>query len=157
MLEPPLRVMAEAELIARLRALSGKELRREPPNDHLINAWLVNSTAWPGWNTISCFAGSSASASTTRLGPFGVSKNRDRLLEGDIAAKFLNALLAQPKVKKLLSTDHFSVDGTLIEAWASMKSFKPKDGSDEPPSGGGGQRGGLPWPEALERDACLEH
>jgi transposase len=55
------------------------------------------------------------------------SKNRDRLLEGDIAAKFLGALLAQPRVKKLLSTDHFSVDGTLIEAWASMKSVKPKD------------------------------
>ena len=66
------------------------------------------------------------------------SKNRDRLLEGDIAAKFLAAVLAQPRVKKLLSTDHFSVDGTLIEAWASMKSFKPKDGSDDdPPSGGG--------------------
>jgi len=65
------------------------------------------------------------------------SKNRDRLLEGDIAAKFLAAVLAQPKVKKLLSTDHFSVDGTLIEAWASMKSVKPKDGSGEPPAGGG--------------------
>ncbi|MGY4183170.1 transposase [Bradyrhizobium sp. USDA 4518] len=50
------------------------------------------------------------------------SKNRDRLLEGDIAAKFLAAVLAQPKVKRLLSSDHFSVDGTLIEAWASMKS-----------------------------------
>jgi transposase len=49
------------------------------------------------------------------------SKNRDRLLEGDIAAKFLNALLAQPQVKHLLSSDHFSVDGTLIEAWASIK------------------------------------
>ena len=60
------------------------------------------------------------------------SKNRDRLLEGDIAAKFLAAVLAQPKVKKLLSSDHFSVDGTLIEAWASMKSVKPKDGSGEP-------------------------
>jgi transposase len=44
------------------------------------------------------------------------SKNRDRLLEGDIAAKFLAAVLAQPRVKKLLSSDHFSVDGTLIEA-----------------------------------------
>jgi transposase len=65
------------------------------------------------------------------------SKNRDRLLEGDIAAKFLAAVLAQPKVKKLLSTDHFSVDGTLIEAWASMKSVKPKDGSGAPPAGGG--------------------
>jgi Transposase DDE domain len=67
------------------------------------------------------------------------SKNRDRLLEGAIAAKFLNAVLAQPRVKRLLSTEHFSVDGTLIEAWASMKSFKPRDGSDEPPAEGGGR------------------
>jgi transposase len=67
------------------------------------------------------------------------SKNRDRLLEGDIAAKFMGAILAQPKVKTLLSTDHFSVDGTLIEAWASMKSVKPKDGSGEPPAEGGGR------------------
>src|SRR4051812_43225476 len=64
-------------------------------------------------------------------------KNRDRLLEGDIAAKVLGAVLAQPRVKRLLSTDHFSVDGTLIEAWASLKSFRPKDGSGEPPAGGG--------------------
>src|SRR5438045_4105771 len=55
------------------------------------------------------------------------SKNRDRLLEGEIAAKFLAAILIQPKIRQLLSTEHFSVDGTLIEAWASMKSFKPKD------------------------------
>ena len=68
------------------------------------------------------------------------SKNRDRLLEGDIAAKFLSAVLAQPKVTKLLSGDRFSVDGTLIEAWASMKSVKPRDGSDEPPAEGGGGR-----------------
>ncbi len=62
------------------------------------------------------------------------SKNRDRLLDGAIAAKFLAAVLARPRVKKLMSSDHFSVDGTLIEAWASMKSFKPKDGSgNEPP------------------------
>ena len=65
------------------------------------------------------------------------SKNRDRLLEGDIAAKFLAAVLTQAKVKKLVSTDHFSVDGTLIEAWASMKSVKPKDGSGELSGGGG--------------------
>ena len=65
------------------------------------------------------------------------SKNRDRLLEGEIAAKFLAAVLAQPRVKKLLSSEHFSVDGTLIEAWASMKSFKPRDDSDEPPAGSG--------------------
>jgi transposase len=68
------------------------------------------------------------------------SKNRDRLLEGDVAAKLLSAVLAQPRVKRLLSTDHFSVDGTLIEAWASMKSFKQKD-RDEPPGQGGGRNG----------------
>jgi transposase len=66
------------------------------------------------------------------------SKNRDRLLEGEVAAKLLSAVLSQPRVKRLLSTDHFSVDGTLIQAWASMKSFKPKNGG-EPPSEGGGR------------------
>ena len=69
------------------------------------------------------------------------SKNRDRLLEGDIAAKFLAAVLAQPRVKRLLSSDHFSVDGTLIEAWASMKSFRPRDGSDDDPPAGSGRNG----------------
>lgn len=68
------------------------------------------------------------------------SKNRDRLLEGDLAAKLLGAVLTQPRVKRLLSTDHFSVDGTLVEAWASMKSFRPRDGSGEPPEGGGRNR-----------------
>ena len=65
------------------------------------------------------------------------STNRDRLLEGDIAAKFLSAVLSQPRVKRLLSSDHFSVDGTLIEAWASIKSFRRKDGSDDDPQGPG--------------------
>jgi len=63
-------------------------------------------------------------------------KNRDRLLGGDIARGFLAALLADPRVQPLLSDEHFSVDGTLIEAWASMKSFQPKDGSGKPPEGG---------------------
>jgi transposase len=71
--------------------------------------------------------------------PSSFSKNRDRLLEGDIAARFLTALLALPRVKRLLSHEHFSVDGTLIEAWASMKSFKPKDvpkpDETDPPQG----------------------
>jgi transposase len=65
------------------------------------------------------------------------SKNRDRLLEGEIAAKLLSAVLAQPKVKRLLSSDHFSVDGTLIEAWASIKSFRRKDGGDDDGPGRG--------------------
>ena len=62
--------------------------------------------------------------------------NRDRLLEAEVAHYFLAALLALPQVKKLLSSEHFSVDGTLIDAWASMKSFRPKDGSGEPPAPG---------------------
>jgi transposase len=62
--------------------------------------------------------------------------NRDRLLEAEVAHEFLAALLALPRVKKLLSSEHFSVDGTLINAWASMKSFRAKDGSGEPPSPG---------------------
>lgn len=64
------------------------------------------------------------------------SKNRDRLLTSETAQDFLAALLAQPKVKRLLSHEHFSVDGTLLKAWASMKSFRPKDGSGHPPDGG---------------------
>lgn len=63
-------------------------------------------------------------------------KNRDRLLEGDIAREFLLAVLADPQVEPLLSSEHFSVDGTLIAAWASMKSFRPKDGSGTPPDPG---------------------
>jgi len=64
-------------------------------------------------------------------------KNRDRLVTGEIAAKFLHAVLAQPRVKRLLSSDHFSVDGTLLEAWASLKSFRRKDGSDRDGDGPG--------------------
>src|SRR5215216_1621608 len=62
--------------------------------------------------------------------------NRDRVLETEVAREFLAALLALPQVKKLLSNEHFSIDGTLVDAWASMKSFRPKDGSGEPPSAG---------------------
>jgi transposase len=69
-------------------------------------------------------------------------KNRDRLLNGDIAAKFFVSVLNLPQVRKLLSSEHFSVDGTLIEAWASLKSFVPKDGGGPPAGKGGGERQG---------------
>jgi len=68
--------------------------------------------------------------------PTVFSKNRERLLQGDIAAAFMDAVLSLPRVKALLSDEHFSVDGTLIQAWASMKSFRRKEGNDEPPSTG---------------------
>src|ERR1700759_2652427 len=68
--------------------------------------------------------------------PTVFSKNRDRLVEGDIAAEFMAAVLNLPEVKRLLSSEHFSVDGTLVQAWASMKSFRRKDGTDQPPGSG---------------------
>jgi transposase len=64
-------------------------------------------------------------------------KNRERLLAGDIAVAFLLSIMGDPAVKRLLSNEHFSVDGTLIDAWASMKSFRRKDGSDDDSSGTG--------------------
>jgi len=64
------------------------------------------------------------------------SKNRERLLNTEIAQRFLSALLALPRVKLLLSREHFTVDGTLLKAWASMKSFRPTDGGGNPPAGG---------------------
>ncbi len=63
-------------------------------------------------------------------------KNRDRLLEADVSAKLLNGVVEHKKVRRLLSRDHFSVDGTLIEAWASMKSFRPKDDDHDDGLGG---------------------
>jgi transposase len=56
-------------------------------------------------------------------------KNRDRLLTGDIAEAFFQEVLAVAQAQGLLSTEHFTVDGTLLEAWASQKSFRPRDGS----------------------------
>lgn len=69
------------------------------------------------------------------------SKNRDRLLKADVAKKFLKAILAHAKVAPLLSDDHFTVDGTMVQAWASMKSFvakEPCDATPPPPVDGGG-------------------
>ena len=88
-------------------------------------------------------------------------KNRDRFLEGEVAAQFFQAVLGQPEVRALLSDEHFSVDGTLIEAWASMKSFKPKaEAGGEPPAGAGGGRNArarLPRRAATQRHARLDH
>ena len=67
--------------------------------------------------------------------PTAFTTNRDRLLEGDVAAKLLEAVLSHPRVRQLLSREHFTVDGTLVGAWASLKSFRPKDDRDEPPGG----------------------
>ena len=63
--------------------------------------------------------------------PTTFTKNRDRLQNGEIFGKFMTKLLNHPQVAPLLSDEHFSVDGTLIEAWASHKSFRPKDGGED--------------------------
>jgi transposase len=67
--------------------------------------------------------------------PTTFTKNRERLQNGDVFTKFMSKLLHHPQVKPLLSDEHFSVDGTLIEAWASQKSFRPKDGSGDEDGG----------------------
>jgi len=64
------------------------------------------------------------------------SKNRDRLIQHDVATLFFETIRRQAERADLLSNEHFTVDGTLIEAWASMKSFRPKDDQDPPTSGG---------------------
>ena len=67
------------------------------------------------------------------------SKNRDRLLEHQVVEGFFAEVMRLAEVRGLLSKEHFSVDGTLIQAWASQKSFRPKDGSDDQRPGGGGR------------------
>src|SRR4029077_15691105 len=68
--------------------------------------------------------------------PTTFTKNRDRLLDGDIAAAFFDAVLLHADTERLLSERPFTVDGTLLEAWASQKSFRPRD--QDPPADGGG-------------------
>lgn len=115
---PPERLLRALLLQAFYTVRSERQLM-EQLNFNLLFRWFVGlSIDDPVWDaTVFC-------------------KNRDRLLDGDIAAKFFGNVVNLPQVRKLLSSDHFSVDGTLIEAWASMKSFVPKDGGD-PPAGNG--------------------
>jgi transposase len=112
--------LLRALLLQAFYTVRSERLLMQQLDYNLLYRWFVGlSTDDPVWDaTVFC-------------------KNRDRLLDGDIAAKFFAAVLNLPQVRKLLSSEHFSVDGTLIEAWASMKSFVPKDGSGTPPTVGG--------------------
>ena len=85
------------------------------------------------------------------------SKNRNRLLEGDVAAEFFATLLDRPDARRRLSNARFSVDGTMIQAWASMKSFGPSDGSGEPPRRRQGRSPQLPRQPTQQCDPCLDH
>lgn len=110
---PPEQLMA-ALILQALYGVRSERMLMEEMNYNLLFRWFVGlSPDDRVWDASS------------------FSKNRDRLLAGDVFQHFLATLLAHPKIAPLLSDEHFSVDGTLIEAWASHKSFKPKDGSDE--------------------------
>ena len=115
---PPERLLRALLLQAFYTVRSERQLM-EQLDYNLLFRWFVGlSTDDPVWDaTVFC-------------------KNRDRLLDGDIARRFMTTVVNLPQVRQLLSSEHFSVDGTLIEAWASMKSFRPKDGGGEPPAPG---------------------
>ena len=88
--------------------------------------------------------------------PTTFTKNRDRLLEGDIARAFFEDVVAQARGRRLLSAEHFTVDGTLLEAWAGQKSFKRKDQPRDPPDDPGQSDDQFPWGTALESDASVD-
>ena len=80
-------------------------------------------------------------------------KNRDRLLEAEVAKEFFALVVEQAREAELISDEHFTVDGTLMEAWASQKSFRPKD-KEKPTAGRSRQSdGGLSRRKAVQPDA----
>ena len=84
-------------------------------------------------------------------------KNRDRLLEAEVAKEFLARVVAHAREQGWMSDEHFTVDGTLLEAWASLKSFQRKDQEELFSAGRSGKsHGGFSWGEALEPDARIE-
>jgi len=110
---PPERLLKAQVLIA-LYSVRSDRLFCETLDYNILFRWFLDmNLEEPSWD-----------AST-------FSKNRDRLLEHDVATKFFDAVVRMARQKNLLSDEHFTVDGTLVEAWASMKSFRPKG---EPPS-----------------------
>ena len=88
--------------------------------------------------------------------PTTFTKNRDRLLEGDIARAFFEDVVAQARGRRLLSAEHFTIDGTLLEAWAGQKSFKRKGQPSDPPGRSGESDRQFPRRTALESDASID-
>jgi transposase len=144
----PIRTMADQALrglSAQFDALYSKEGRPSIPPERLLRALLLqalysvrseiqlmdqlNFNMLYRW-----FVGLGIDDAVWDVGVF--TKNRDRLLDGEIARGFFDQVLAQARAADLLSDEHFTVDGTLIEAWAGQKSFRRKDGSDKPPTDG---------------------
>lgn len=113
--------LLRALLLQALYSIRSERMLVEQLEYNLLFGWFVGlNMSEPAWNHAV------------------FSKNRERLLAGDVAHELFACVVEQARALKLLSDEHFTVDGTLIEAWASHKSFKPKDGSNDP---GGDFRG----------------
>jgi transposase len=111
---PPEKLL-RALLLQVLYTIRSERLLLEQLDYNLLFRWFVGLNADdPVWD------------------PTVFSKNRDRLVNSDIAALFFQAVLAEAKARDVVSDEHFTVDGTLLEAWASLKSFKKIDESDSP-------------------------
>src|SRR5579872_1842499 len=114
---PPERLLS-ALLIQALYGIRSERQLMEQLNYNLLYRWFVG-----------------LSPDDTVWDPTTFTKNRERLQAGEVFQQFMTRLLNHPQVEPLLSDEHFSVDGTLIEAWASQKSFRPKDGSGDEDGG----------------------
>ncbi|TAN31347.1 IS5 family transposase [bacterium] len=112
---PPEKLL-RAQLIQMLYSVRSERLLMEEIDYSVLYRWFVGMNLdEPVWD-VTVFT-----------------KNRDRLLDGDVAREFLCEVLKQAQEKNLTSDEHFTVDGTLIEAWASLKSFQRKDQKNTPP------------------------
>jgi transposase len=106
--------LLRAQLLQMLYSIRSERLLMEEMDYNLLFRWFVGLNADDAVWDATVFT-----------------KNRDRLLEADVAKEFLARLVEQARVQGLTSDEHFSVDGTLLEAWASLKSFKCKDKKDK--------------------------
>src|SRR3954447_7085076 len=112
---PPEKLL-RAQLLQMLYSIRSERRREEKIAPRVLFRWFVGMNLdEPVWD-VTVFT-----------------KNRDRLLDGDVAREFLGEVVRQAQEKKLTSDEHFTVDGTLVEAWASLKSFQRKDGKNPPP------------------------
>jgi transposase len=156
----PIRAMVDEALVGmsdRFDAIYGDEGRPSIPPERLLRALLVQLLYTVRSERLLMeqleynllfrwFVGLSASEPVWHATVF--SKNRDRLLEGAVAEEFFSLIVAQARQQKLLSDEHFSVDGTLIEAWAGQKSFRRKSDNDDvlkPPAEGGTRNPTVNW------------
>src|SRR5580658_2012572 len=123
---PPERLL-RALLLQMLYSVRSERMLMEQLQYNLLFRWFVGLPAnEPVWH------------------PTVFTKNRDRLLEGAVSEEFFSLIVAQARRRKLLSDEHFTVDGTLIEAWAGQKSFQRKDSGDDPLNPPPPDRGGNP-------------